>query len=191
MKTLSQKELETVYEDQQWIVHIPHTFKAYLTVADEFKINHVAASSKQQCFKYYNNKGPIHIIIYKPYGTKFLFHFQRDRYVNYLGERVILKEIGLSKGLIVFCKKIYPLFMVSQDFDEIVPDKDGYYIVRYEDKYNFLNSYCKIVSPNKWFNEVTPFNGEYATVRSDEKSYLLNKKGKLTRIDSLKSTTTK
>lgn len=188
MTILHQKELETVYEDNQWIVHIPHTLRAYLMVADEFKTSYLAAPSKEYCFNYYNKRGPIYIVIYKPYGIKFLFHLQRDRYVNYLGERVLIKKIGLSKELIKFFKKINPLFMISQKFDEIIPTQNGFYTVRYEEKYNFLKPSGRLVSPHQWFDEVTPFTEDYATVRLGKKSFLLNKKGKLISSDSTKTT---
>ncbi len=76
---------EKVYEDNQWVIVIPHTKEAaqlygkhtkWCTSADKFR----------NMFDHYNNKGPLYINIDKVNNRKYQFHFQSSLSDGYMDE---------------------------------------------------------------------------------------------------------
>lgn len=86
-------------------------------------------------------------------------------------------------------KGVVPFDMVQQAldngktpqelFDEIYKVGDGINVVLYNDKYNFINSERKLLSPNLWFDNYGIFQNDFAPVQINEKWNYLTTKGKI------------
>ena len=92
---------EKVYEDNQWLVIIPHTQEAscYYGKGTQWC---TAAEKSYNAFNSYNDQGPLYINIDKMNDAKYQFHFETDSFMDENDtpiESPIAEEIGLSSGL--------------------------------------------------------------------------------------------
>lgn len=173
-----EQELEKVYEDNEWIVYIPHTYRASRKIGGD--TNWCTASSDSVYFDDYSNQGPLYANIRKSDGAKFQFHFETDSFKDASDESVDLREIGLSKDLIVFYHKIYPYFysLAVYDWASDTPF-DGLTVVESKGKYNFLNNDGELLSPNQWFDYADDFEDGFGIVELNNEYYYIGKNGKL------------
>ncbi len=172
-----EQALEKVYEDGEWVVYIPHTYEASRKIGGD--TNWCTASSDDRYFNMYTKKGPLYVNIRKSDGAKFQFHFPSRQFMDSKDKRIILENIGLSKGLIEFYNNIDPLFLLYMKYDYVGKFYNGYAEVLLNDKYNFIDIQGNLVSPSQWFDYVFKFFNGYAIVRINNKYNLINTRRKL------------
>ena len=172
-----EQALEKVYEDADWVVYIPHTYKASRKIGGD--TSWCTASSDDRYFNMYTKEGPLYVNIRKSDGAKFQFHFPTRQFMDSKDKKIKLKNIGLSKGLIEFYNNIDPLFLPYIKYDFVGNLYNGYAKVRFNDKWNFIDIQGKLVSPNQWFDSVGIFTNGYAWVRLNDKWNYIDTRGKL------------
>lgn len=100
------EEAEKVYEDDTWMVIVPHTQAASCLYGKGTKWC-TAADNSQNMFDYYNEKGKLYININKSTGEKYQFHFESSSFMDAEDEPIeypIPETVGMSKGLLNFYK---------------------------------------------------------------------------------------
>ena len=81
-KLIKNKEAEKVYEDDKWTVVIPNTERASCLYGKGTQWC-TAADIADNKFDYYNNQGPLYILINKQtYNRKYQFHFETDTFMD-------------------------------------------------------------------------------------------------------------
>lgn len=111
---------EKVYEDNQWVIIIPHTMEAAQLYGKHTKWCTAAEDKSKNMFDYYNESGPLYINIRKSDGKKFQFHFNSypRQFMDELDEPILKNDdnhsiaevIGLTPGAVEFYKEKYPNF---------------------------------------------------------------------------------
>lgn len=91
---------EKVYEDDKWLIVIPHTQEAscYYGKGTEWC---TAANKSYNLFDDYNEEGPLYININKTNNKKYQFHFETESFMDETDAEIahpIAKTIGLSEG---------------------------------------------------------------------------------------------
>ena len=172
-----EQALEKVYEDGEWVVYIPHTYEASRKIGGD--TNWCTASSDDRDFNMYTKEGPLYVNIRKSDGAKFQFHFPTRQFMDSDDKKITLKNIGLSKGLIKFYNNIDPLFLPYIKYDFVGNFFNGYAHVELNNKYNFIDTQGKLVSPNLWFNGTGDFSNGYAQVELNNKYNFIDTQGNL------------
>ena len=72
---------EKVYEDNEWLVVIPHTRAAAIEYGKGTQWC-TAATESYNYFEHYNEQGPLYININKKTGDKYQFHFESEQFMN-------------------------------------------------------------------------------------------------------------
>ena len=72
---------EKVYEDNQWVIIVPHTMEAAQLYGKHTKWC-TAAEKSNNMFDFYNEKGPLFINIDKVNNRKYQFHFETNQYMD-------------------------------------------------------------------------------------------------------------
>jgi hypothetical protein len=72
---------EKAFEDDKWLVIIPHTQEAACYYGKNTQWC-TAATSSENMFNYYNKQGPLYININKKTNEKFQFHFQSEQFMD-------------------------------------------------------------------------------------------------------------
>ena len=99
---------EKVYEDDKWIVIIPHTKEAAILYGKHTKWC-TAAEESDNMFDYYNNQGLLYINIDKVNNMKYQFHFESNSFMDEDDDEIggsVLNTIGATYGLKEFYRKI-------------------------------------------------------------------------------------
>ena len=172
----SRANLENVYEDNEWLVYVPHSHAAARRGGEG--THWCTASENEYYYNCYSNQGPLYINIRKSDGAKFQFHFESNQFMNADDEPVRLNKIGLSEGVISFYAKIDPIFKFRLKFDWIGDFNEGFAVVELNGKWNFINTEGQILS-NQWFDDTYDFNEGFAKVRLNEQSNFINTEGQL------------
>lgn len=158
---------EKVYEDEYWLVVIPHTKEASILYGKHTRWC-TAADESNNMFDYYNKRGKLYINIDKKNNHKYQFHFESNSFMDEEDEEIekpVFETMGASKGLIDFYKNnVEPLDYLSLNSDYL-PDRryqnysDGVsaFLVwdERENHCKFINADGKDLSP--WFNDGEPF----------------------------------
>ena len=153
--------LEKVYEDDEWVVYVPHSHAAARRGGEG--THWCTASENDYYYNYYSKDGPLYINIRKSDGAKFQFHFESNQFMDADDDPVSLKEIGLSDGLINFYSKISPLFKLSLKYDFIDEFVNGFALVGLNGEWNLINHEGQLIS-KQWFDHVTYFIDGFAKV---------------------------
>ena len=169
-------DLEKVYEDDEWVVYVPHSHAAARRGGECTRW--CTASENDYYYNYYSKQGPLYINIRKSDGAKFQFHFESDQFMDANDKPVRLNEIGLSEGAVNFYIKIDPKFKIRLKFDSIGAFKEGFALVKLNRKYNFINTKGQLVS-KQWFDWVANFNEGFAQVKLNGKLNFINTEGQL------------
>ena len=95
---------EKVYEDQEWMIIVPHTKEAscYYGKGTQWC---TAADYSNNMFDYYNDQGPLYINIDKETQEKYQFHFETSSFMDATDSAIkspIANTIGLSQGACEF-----------------------------------------------------------------------------------------
>lgn len=124
---------EKVYEDDTWLVVVPHTKEASIYYGKHTQWC-TAAENSYNMFDDYNDKGPLFININKQTNKKYQFHFQTDSFMDENDEQIehpLSITIGMTHGLLNFYKK----YAMENDF------MSSYYGMIYEMIYNHKCDY--------------------------------------------------
>ena len=175
---------EKVYEDDKWLVVVPHTMEAAQIYGEHTKWCTAAEDPEGNMFEYYNNQGPLYINIDKVNNRKYQFHFESGQFMDeedYEIQIPILSDIGATERLIEFYKnKVGIANCIELCVPYIVDDTqrhvfqninmntmtnqiglkvpEAYLVWDREDdgaKCAFINNKYEVISD--WFNDATPF----------------------------------
>lgn len=172
----AKKNLEKVYEDNEWIVYVPHSHAAARRGGEGTRW--CTASENDYYYNCYSKQGPLYINIRKSDGAKFQFHFESNQLMDANDKPVILNEIRLSDCIVDFYTKIDPKFKFRFEFDWIKDFKDGFAVVNINDKLNFINTDGKLLS-QQWFDGVYNFSDKIAKVYLNGKYNFINTEGQI------------
>ena len=169
-------DLEKVYEDDEWVVYVPHSHAAARRGGEG--THWCTASEDPEYYDYYSSRGPLYINIRKSDGAKFQFHFESSQFMDADDEPVSLKELALSDGLINFYSKISPLFKLLLKYDFIDEFVNGFAAVKLNGEWNYINTKGQLLS-KLWFDSITYFYSGFATVKLNDKYNIINTEGQL------------
>ena len=172
----AKENLEKAYEDDEWIVYVPHSHAAARRGGEG--THWCTASENDYYYNYYSKQGPLYINIRKSDGAKFQFHFESNQFMNADDEPIQLNEIGLSGGVVDFYAKIDPKFKFRLKFDWIGDFKEGFARVSLNYKHNFIDIEGKLLS-QQWFDWAYDFHEGFARVKLNGKYNFINIEGKL------------
>ena len=169
-------DLEKVYEDNEWVVYVPHSHAAARRGGEG--THWCTASENDYYYNYYSKQGPLYINIRKSDGAKFQFHFETDQFMDANDDPIRLNKIGLSEGIGGFYNKIAPKFIYRLKFDWVSDFKDGFATVMLNDEYNFINGKGQLLS-QQWFDGVWNFREGFDKVKLNGKYNFINTEGQL------------
>ena len=172
----AKENLEKVYEDNEWVVYVPHSHAAARRGGEGTRW--CTASENDYYYNYYSKQGPLYINIRKSDGARFQFHFESSQFMNADDEPAKLGNIGLSEEIAKFYTKIDPMFKFRLKFDWIEDFREGFARVRLNGKWNFINHEGQLLS-QQWFDSVGTFNEGFATVELNGKWNAINAGGEL------------
>ena len=167
-------DLEKVYEDDEWVVYVPHSHAAARRGGE--RTHWCTASENDYYYNMYSKQGLLYINIRKSDGAKFQFHFETRQIMDADDEPVSLKEIGLSEGIIDFYTKIETVFKFRLTFDSVGELTEGFAIVTLNSKRNFINTEGQILS-KQWFDWADVFREGFAAVGLNGKWNFINTEG--------------
>lgn len=106
------EDAKKVYEDEDWLVIVPLTQEAscYYGKGTQWC---TAATSSNNMFDEYNQRGSLYININKKTHKKYQFHFETNSFMDEHDDHIdipLAQSIGLSDGLINFYLKKYKNF---------------------------------------------------------------------------------
>ena len=138
---------EKVYEDNQWLVVVPHTQEASCYYGKNTQWC-TAATDSYNMFNHYNNQGPLFINIRKTDGKKFQFHFETNSFMDETDTPIrtpIAKTIGLNANLVQYYISRYGgkatilLTCNNLDLDDIdIDGEEPYYVYNDYDGYYYI-----------------------------------------------------
>lgn len=169
-------DLEKVYEDDEWVVYVPHSHAAARRGGEG--THWCTASENDYYYNYYSKQGPLYINVRKSDGVKFQFHFESAQFMDADNDPVSLKEIGLSDGLTEFYTKIDHLFKYRTEFDVVGKVNDGFAVVKLNRRCNFINTERQFLS-KQWFDMAWEFNEGFAAVQLNNKWNFINPEGRI------------
>ena len=169
-------DLEKVYEDDEWVVYVPHSHAAARRGGEG--TNWCTASENDNYYNMYSKHGPLYINVRKSDGAKFQFHFESDQFMDADDEPIQLNKIGLSDGLINFYSKINPVFKFKIKFDDVWDFNEGFAKVQLNGKENFINAEGQLVS-KQWLDDVGNFMEGFAIVWLNRKNNFINTEGQI------------
>ena len=102
------QDAEKVYEDDEWLVIVPHTEAAAIEYGKGTQWC-TAATGSWNYFEDYNNEGFLYININKKTGRKYQFHFESQSFMDETDSSVDMYGIGLSSQLEKFYEDKYGL----------------------------------------------------------------------------------
>ena len=116
---------EKVYEDDKWLIIIPHTKEAscYYGKGTQWC---TAATSSNNMFDAYNGSGDLYILIDKKVNEKYQFHFESDSFMDETDEPiegVICQTVGLTNGVMQYFKGVRS----EEDFDKLITASHDFY----------------------------------------------------------------
>lgn len=176
------KDAEKVFEDNQWLVVVPHTQEASCYYGKNTQWC-TAATDSYNMFNHYNNQGPLFINIRKTDGKKFQFHFETNSFMDETDTPIrtpIAKTIGLNANLVQYYISRYGgkatilLTCNNLDLDDIdIDGEEPYYV------YNDYDGYYYIVEVKG--TQITRCKGleSYSFTADNDISYLGNGNFKL------------
>lgn len=167
-------DLEKVYEDDEWVVYVPHSHEAARRGGEG--TYWCTASENDYYYNYYSKQGPLYINIRKSNGAKFQFHFESDQFMDADDDPIRLNKIGLSEGVVNFYSKIDPVFKFRLKFDWVDAFNEGFARVGLNSKENFINSEGQLLS-QQGFDSVGNFNEGFAVVKLNGKYNFINTEG--------------
>ena len=150
--------LEKVYEDDEWVVYIPHTYRASRQIGQD--THWCTASSNPSYYKSYTQDGDLYVNIRKSDGAKFQIHFESSQAMDADDEPVALGEIGISEGLRNFyLQRASVLNFLKIYYKDYYGFSDGLAVVELNDKFGFIDKTGREVIPLIYDNAYSFSNG--------------------------------
>ena len=154
----SKEPLEKVYEDDEWVVYIPHTYRASRQIGQD--THWCTASSNPSCYKSYTQDGDLYVNIRKSDGAKFQIHFESSQAMDADDEPVALGEIGISERLRNFyLQRASLLSFLKIYYKDYYGFSDGLAVVELNDKFGFIDKTGREVIPLIYDNAYSFSNG--------------------------------
>ena len=172
----AKENLEKVYEDNEWVVYVPHSHTAARRGGEGTRW--CTASEDDFYYNMYSKQGPLYINVRKSDGAKFQFHFESDQFMDSDDEPIRLNKIGLSDGLAEFYTKIGYLFKYRTEFDYVGKVNDGFAVVKLNGKWNFINIEGQFLF-TQWFDDTWDFRDGFAKVKLNGKYNFINAEGRI------------
>ena len=169
-------DLEKVYEDNEWVVYVPHSHAAAKQVGKG--TNWSIAFDDDYYYNIYSAQGPLYINIRKSDNAKFQFHFETGQFMNSNKGPIQLNKIGLSEGAVDFYAKIDSTFNFRLKFDWMGDFKEGFAAVKLNGKCNFINTEGKLLS-RQWFDWMEAIEDGFAEVSLNGKWNFINTEGQI------------
>ena len=174
------QDAETVYEDEQWLIVIPHTEEAACYYGAHTKW--CTAAKENNMFDYYNNEGPLYINIHKPTNRKYQFHFESYSFMDENDEKIKPKKLPWTEGALNYYKSINKYIYFIFDWIGDIDD-DGIVPVELNRKQTWFSLEKQdYLFPNKWFGWAGGFddngialvelNGKWTWFSLEKKDYL-------------------
>ena len=176
-ETPAHKEaLEKVYEDNEWVVYIPHTYRASRQIGQD--THWCTASSNPSYYKSYTQDGDLYVNIRKTDGAKFQIHFESSQAMDADDEPVALGEIGISEGLKNFYIQRVPILsFLKIYYTDYYGFSDGLAAVELNDKFGFIDKTGREVIPLIYDNAYSFSNG-FAVVALNGKYGFIDETGR-------------
>lgn len=168
--------LEKVYEDDEWVVYVPHSHAAARRGGEGTRW--CTASENDYYYNCYSKQGPLYINIRKFDGAKFQFHFETEQFMDANDKSVRLNKIGLSEGAVDFYTKIETVFKFRLTFNWVGTFNEGLAEVKLNGKWNFINTDGQLLS-TQWFDNTDHFRMGFARVKLSRKYNFINTEGQL------------
>ena len=159
--------LEKVYEDNEWVVYIPHTYRASRQIGQG--THWCTASSNPEHYESYTQHGDLYVNIRKSDGAKFQIHFESKQAMDADDEPVALGEIGISEGLKNFYFQRVSVFSFLKIYYQAINYfSEGLAQVELNDKWGFIDETGREICPCKydWAND---FEEGLSKVRINDK----------------------
>ena len=169
-------DLEKVYEDNEWVVYVPHSHEAARRGGEG--THWCTASENGHYYNMYSNYGQLYINVRKADRAKFQFHFETGQFMDADDQPAKLRDIGLSEGVINFYSKINPAFKFKLKFDWAAEFNEGFVAVRLNTECNFINTEGRVLS-QQWFDWVCDFEEGAAKVKLNDKWNFINTEGQI------------
>lgn len=149
------QDVEKVYEDDKWLVVIPHTKEAacYYGKNTEWC---TAATESDNMFDYYNNKGLLYINIDKVNNCKYQFHFETHQFMDENDSSIKPNSIGLSDGVINYYISIGKSLDIL--YDRYKQISNTIYLVGLKNKMNMLTTDGYQLLFDIWFDNIEFLN---------------------------------
>ena len=172
---------EKVYEDERWLVVIPHTEEASCLYGANTQW--CTAARKDNAFKEYNENGYLYINIDKKNNCKYQFHFESNQFMDETDNRIkspILSTIGATDKLVDFYKKCrddVDVLKISSKYQFIGNIKEcSYTRVKLNGKYGFIDKNGKEVIPCN-YDGASIFNEGLAAIKLNGKWGFIDRDG--------------
>ena len=173
----AKSNLEKVYEDGTWVVYVPHSHEASRRGGEG--THWCTASGNPYYYNMYSKQGSLYINLRKSDNAKFQFHFETRQFMDSNDNSVCLSTIGLSDGITEFYSKINTVFRFLLRYDYVDTFFNGYAKIKLNNKWNYIDTQGKLVSPNQCFDYVSGFCSGYAKVKLNSKWNFIDTQGKL------------
>ena len=131
---------EKVYEDDRWLVVIPHTEAAACLYGAHTQW--CTAAREHNYFERYNKDGYLYINIDKRDNRKYEFHFESNQFMDETDkaiEKDVLEIIGATNGLKMFYKNRLSPVDFLQFSREVGQFSEGFAPVRLNGKWGFID----------------------------------------------------
>jgi len=178
LKSVGRDDLEKVYEDDEWLIVVPHTVEAAKQYGKHTKW--CTSAENRNMFEYYNEKGPLYIFVDKKNNRKYQAHFETEQFMDEMDEPVLLRKIGFNEDVNQWFISIGKGLWLMYDWIGIFCN--GVAKVILNDKYNYISTQGKLIS-DTWFDEAWNFSEGFGSVmlkNKDKYKYnYINSQGKL------------
>lgn len=170
---------EKVYEDERWLVVVPHTKEAACLYGAHTQW--CTAAREDNMFDEYNQDGNLYINIDKQNNRKYQFHFESEQFMDETDENIprpVLDNIGATPGL----RSFYQKNLLTSDFLKLLYDyigdfSEGLAAVKMNGKWSFIDKNGREVIPPK-YDWVEDFSEGFARVKLNGKWGFIDKNGR-------------
>lgn len=176
---------EKVYEDERWLVLIPHTKEASCLYGANTQW--CTAARKDNIFDEYARSGNLYINIDKKNNRKYQFHFESNQFMDETDDRIkspILSTIGATGKLVDFYKKCrddFDVLRISSKYQFIGNIKEySYTRVKLNGKYGFIDENGREIIPciYDWIDDEQSLCDDNCRIVLNGKYGFIDKNGK-------------
>lgn len=169
---------EKVYEDEKWLVVIPHTREAACLYGAHTQW--CTAGRENNDFEGYNTRGNLYINIDKQNNRKYQFHFGTQQFMDETNKEIeknVLETIGATSELRNFYQEIVSrVDFMRFTYQHIGDFNEGLAKVKLDGRYGYIDKEGNVVIPIK-YDDCYPFIGNVANVVLNSKEGMINRNG--------------